>query len=91
MVTDFLKVICANGQAKIVFEVTTLRNRFSFVFVLYCILFLLHPIDNTLVAQYQLLQGCLNYVYLIIKKKVSVEKGTLYKTNYGPLTGLTLF
>ena len=30
MVTDFFKVIGANGQAKIVFEETTLTNRFSF-------------------------------------------------------------
>ena len=29
IVSDFLKVVCANGQAKTVFEVTTLRNRFS--------------------------------------------------------------
>ena len=30
IVSDFLKVICANGHAKTVFEVTTLRNRFSY-------------------------------------------------------------
>ena len=41
---------------------------------LYCIVFLLHPIDNTLVVQYQLVQGCLNYVY--IKKEIRMEKGT---------------
>ena len=29
IVSDFLKVVCANGHAKTVFEVTTLRNRFS--------------------------------------------------------------
>ena len=29
IVSDFLKVVCANGHAKMVFEVTTLRNRFS--------------------------------------------------------------
>ena len=43
-----------------------------------CILFLLHPIDNKLVVQYQLVQGCLNHVYIIIiKKKIRMEKGTL--------------
>ena len=31
----------------------------SFVFI--CILFLLHPIDKTLVVQYQLVQGCLTH------------------------------
>ena len=46
----------------------------NFFFVFY---FLLHPIDNTLVARYQLVQGCLNYVYIIKKKKSSMEKGTL--------------
>ena len=35
-----------------------------------CILFLLHPIDNTLVVQYQLVQGSLNYVYIIKKRKL---------------------
>ena len=33
---------------------------------LYCILFLLHPIDNTIVVQYQSVQSWLNYVYIII-------------------------
>ena len=47
---------------------------FVFVFVFY---FLLHPIDNTLVVQYRLVQGWLNYVYIIKRKKVRVEKGTL--------------
>ena len=45
-----------------------------FFFVFY---FLLHPIDNTLVVQYQLVEGCLNYVYIIKKKKIRMEKGTL--------------
>ena len=31
--------------------------------------FLLHPIDNTLVVQYQLVQNRLNYVYIRKKKK----------------------
>ena len=30
IVSDLLKVVCANGRAKTVFEVTTLRNRFSY-------------------------------------------------------------
>ena len=30
IVSDFLKIICANGHAKTDFEVTTLRNRFSY-------------------------------------------------------------
>ena len=46
-----------------------------------CILFfLLHPIDNTLVVQYQLVQNRLNYVYIRKKKrekKIRMEKGTL--------------
>ena len=33
-----------------------------FVF-LFCILFLLHHIDNSFVVKHQLVQGCLNYVY----------------------------
>ena len=47
--------------------------------------------ENTLVVQYQLVQGSLNYVYMIKKEKIRMEKGTLQKTNYGPLTRLTLF
>ena len=55
-------------------------------------IFLLHPIDNTLVVQYQLVQGCLNYVYIIIKKrKLEWRRAHYSKTNYGPLTRLTLF
>ena len=47
-------------------------------FLYSCILFLLHPIDNTLVVQYQLVQGCLKYMYMIKKKKkIRMEKGTL--------------
>ena len=46
-----------------------------------CILFfLLHPIDNTLVVQYQLVQNRLNYVYIRKKKrekKIRMEKSTL--------------
>ena len=38
-------------------------------FLYFCILFLLHPIDNTLVVQYQLVQGCLKYMYMIKKKR----------------------
>ena len=38
---------------------------------LYLYLFLPHPIDNTLVVQYQLVKGWLYYVYIIIKKKES--------------------
>ena len=36
-----------------------------------CILFLLHPIDNTIVVQYQLVQGCLNHVYIIKKRNLN--------------------
>ena len=61
------------------------------VFFLY-FLFLLHPTDNTLVVQYQLVQGWLNYVYII--KKIKLERRRAhYRTliQYGFLTGLTLF
>ena len=37
------------------------------IHICFCILFLLHPIDKTLVVQYHLIQSCLNYVYIIIK------------------------
>ena len=52
-------------------------------------IFLLHPIDNTLVVQYQLVQGCLKYVYM--RKKLGWRRAHYSKTNYGPLTRLTLF
>ena len=52
----------------------------------------LHPIDNTLVVQYQLVQGCLNYVYIMKKKrKLEWRRAHYSKTNHGPLTRLTLF
>ena len=56
----------------------------------FCILFLLHPIDNTLVVQYYLIQGCLNYVYISKKKKLEWRRAHYSKTNYDPLTRLTL-
>ena len=47
---------------------------------LYCIVlhFIFTPsyIDNTSVVQYELVQGCLNYVYIIARKKFRMEKGT---------------
>ena len=42
-----------------------LRVTCLFVFFLY-FYFLLHPVDNTLLIQYQLIQSCLNYMYIII-------------------------
>ena len=46
-----------------------------------CIFFFwLHPIDNTLVVQYQLVQNRLNYVYIRKnkrEKKIRMEKSTL--------------
>ena len=51
-----------------------------------CILFfLLHPIDNTLVVQYQLVQNRLNYVYIRKKKekrKLEWRRAHYSKTNY---------
>ena len=60
---------------------------------LYCIvLYLYFMFTNTLVVKYQLVQGCLNYVYIIIKKrKLEWRRAHYSKTNYGPLTRLALF
>ena len=44
---------------------------------LYCIVFVYFMFTNTLVVKYQLVQGCLNYVYIITKKKIRMEKVTL--------------
>ena len=41
----------------------------------FCILFLLHPIDNTLVVQYLLVQGCLKL--RVHEKKKRMAKSTL--------------
>ena len=49
----------------------SVQNKFISLLYLYFI-FLLHPTDNTLVVQYQLVQGRLNYVY--IRKKKRKEK-----------------
>ena len=46
----------------------SVQNKFISLLYLYFI-FLLHPIDNTLAVQYQLVQGRLNYVYIRRKKK----------------------
>ena len=46
---------------------TSIKQWASCIVFVFC--FLLHPIDNTLVVQYQLVQGWLNYVYIIKKKK----------------------
>ena len=61
------------------------------IYIFFVFYFLLHPIDNTLVVQNQLVQGCLNYVYIIKKRKVEWRRTHYSKTNYGPLTRLTLF
>ena len=52
-------------------------------FFLYLYLFLLHPIDNTLIVQYQLVQGWLNYVY-IIKKENSNGEGHIIENKLWP-------
>ena len=67
---------------KVVF---TLRHRGhvggqeQFCILFFVFYFLLHPIDKTLIVQYQLIQSCLNYVYIIIiiKEEIRMEKGTL--------------
>ena len=65
---------CPSGKWALKF---TCPGRKSTCIVLYCIVFLLHPIDNTSVVQYELVQSCLNYVYIIARKKFRMEKGTL--------------
>ena len=59
------------------------ENHFSFGQAVF-VFFLLHPIDNSLVVQYQLVQGCLNYVYIIKKRKLEWRRADYSKTNYGP-------
>ena len=64
----------------------------KFVFVFY--FYWLHPIDNTLAVQYQLIQSCLNYVYNNSnnkRRKLEWRRAHYSKTNHGPLTRLTLF
>ena len=71
----------------------SVQNKFISLLYLYFI-FLLHPIDNTLAVQYQLVQGRLNYVYIRKKrkkKKLEWRRAHYSKTNCGPLTRLTLF
>ena len=46
----------------------SVQNKFISLLYLYFI-FLLHPTDNTLVVQYQLVQNRLNYVYIRKKKR----------------------
>ena len=65
---------CPSGKWALKF---TCPGRKSTCIVLYCIVFLLHPIDNTSVVQYELVQSCLDYVYIIARKKFRIEKGTL--------------
>ena len=65
---------CPSGKWALKF---TCPGRKSTCIVLYCILFFPHPMDNTSVVQYELVQGCLNYVYIIARKKIRMEKGTL--------------
>ena len=70
-----------------------MQNKFISLLYLYFI-FLLHPIDNTLAVQYQLVQGRLNYVYIRKKerkRKLEWRRAHYSKTNYRPLTRLTLF
>ena len=60
---------------------------YLYIYIFFVLYFLLHPIDNTLVLQYQLVQGCLNYVYIIKKRKVEWRRAHYSKTN----SRLTLF
>ena len=60
-------------------------NKLSLLFLYFLyFLFLLHPIDNTLVVQYQLVQGCWNYAYIIKKGKLEWRRAHYSTTNYGP-------
>jgi len=79
---------CGSTLAHIYFSFCPFPPRYLYCI---CILFLLYPIDNTLVVQYQVVQGCLNYVYIIKKRKLEWRRAHYSKTNYGPLTRLTLF
>ena len=62
----------------------SVQNKFISLLYLYFIFFL-HPIDNTLVVQYQLVQNRLNYVYIRKKKekrKLEWRRAHYSKTNY---------
>ena len=59
------------------------------VFV-FCILFLLHPIDNTLVQCTILISTRLFKPRVHEKKKLEWRRAHYSKTNHGPLTRLTL-
>ena len=79
------------GKKSHVYE--SVQNKFISLLYLYFI-FLLHPIDNTLAVQYQLVQGRLNHVYIRKKerkRKLEWRRAHYSKTNCGPLTRLTLF
>ena len=62
------------------------------MFVLvFCILFLLHPIDNTLVQCTMLITSTRLFKLRVHKeKKLEWRMAHYSKTNYGPLTKLTL-
>ena len=62
----------------------SVQNKFISLLYLYFI-FLLHPTDNTLVVQYQLVQNRLNYVYIRERKekrKLEWRRAHYSKTNY---------
>ena len=59
------------------------------VFV-FCILFSLHPIDNTLVQCTILISTRLFKLRVHKKKKLEWRRAHYSKTNHGPLTRLTL-
>ena len=58
--------------------------------LVFCILFLLHPVDNTLVQCTILISTRLFKLRVHKKKKLEWRMAHYSKTNYGPLTRLTI-
>ena len=71
-------------------QILTLRGPQEVSVFVFCILFLLHPIDNTLVQCTILISTRLFKLRVHEKKKLEWRRAHYSKTNHGPLTRLTL-